>query len=88
MDEQKHIGVLYRIRPGIPLAQALKLAVANFNNAPHAGKRGHLPAAARFNPGDCPADVQIDGLAVLPDDTVRLGHVRICTHSFSPELVR
>lgn len=88
MDEQNHIGVLYRIRPGIALADVIRLATTNFNNAPHAGKRGHKPAAARFHPADCPADVQIDGLAILPDDTVRPGHVRICTVEMSPELAR
>lgn len=72
-------GVLTKPIPGLTLAEAINQAVRNFNAAPHCGRAGHLPAEARFHPDDLPADLEVDGLSILPDTNVRRGYIRITT---------
>ena len=85
MNDQS-VGVLYKLTTGWPLIGQLKIAKANFNNAPHAGLAGHLPVHARLHPYDVPAGIiECDGLLILADDTVRPGYVRITTASFTDE---
>lgn len=81
------LGVLYKPVPGQPFAMAVKLAVTNFNNAPHCGRRGHNPAEIRLHPDELPAELHLDGLAIHPDDQVRPGHIRITTCDLLPDYV-
>jgi hypothetical protein len=70
-------GILYTYNHRQPLAQAIAPALLNFTNAPHLA--GHHPAEARFNPAQLPADLEVEGLSVLPDERVKVGYVRITT---------
>lgn len=77
-------GVLTKPSPGLNLLQAVEQAIRNFNNAPHCGRAGRLPAEVRFNPADIPAERNLGGLSVLPDSNVRVGHIRVTTADLLP----
>lgn len=73
------IGLLIKIDPRHTPQRAARLAIANWANSPTHGKRGHLAAELHYNPADLPADLEIDGLSVLPDNGVAPGHIRVTT---------
>jgi len=81
------LGVLYKPVPGHHFAMSVKLAVTNFNNAPHCGRRGHKPAEIRLHPAELPADLHHEGLAIHPDDRVRPGYIRVTTCDLLPDYV-
>lgn len=81
------LGVLYKPKPGQPFHLAVRLAVQNFNNAAHCGLYGHYPTEIRLHPDELPAELQLDGLAIHPDDQVRPGFIRITTCDLLPDYV-
>lgn len=88
MSDNNYFGVLSPLVSGLQLHQQIALARRNFANAPHGGLEGRVPVHARFHPNDLPQNVlEIGGLLVLSDDTVRPGYVRITTATFTEEFV-
>jgi hypothetical protein len=73
------LRVITRWQPRHSLRQAVRTAITNFCNAPALGCRGHYPAEARFNPAQLPPYLELEGLAVLPDESVPPGNIAVST---------
>jgi len=69
-------GVLHR-RNGQSLSVEVQKARTLFETSEHTS--GLTPREARFNPCELPGEIFINGLTIVADHQVQIGHIRVTT---------